>query len=69
MSRHDEHMLGAAETVTLAVGLWCPTCTYMVTRSLQGVDGVLDVRVAYEDQVAVVRFDNERTDVSKLAEA
>ncbi len=41
----------------------------MVMRSLQGVDEVLDVRVAYEDQVAVVRFDDERTDVSKLAEA
>ena len=59
----------AEQTVTLSVGLWCPSCTYIVTRTLQGVDGVLDVRVSYEDQVAVVRFDDETTDVTALTEA
>ena len=61
--------LSAEQTVTLSVDLWCPSCKYIVTRTLQGVDGVLDVRVSYEDQVAVVRFDDEATDVTALTEA
>lgn len=61
--------LAAEQTVTLAVDLWCPSCTYIVTRSLQRVDGVLDVAVSYEDQVAVVTFDDERTGVAALTQA
>ncbi len=61
--------LSAEQTVTLSVGLWCPSCTYIVTRTLQGVDGVLNVRVSYEDQVAVVTFDDDKTDVTALTEA
>ena len=61
--------LSAEQTVTLSVGLWCPSCKYIVTRTLQGVDGVLNVRVSYDDQVAVVTFDDDKTDVTALTEA
>ncbi len=61
--------LAAEQTVTLSVKMWCPSCPYIVKRSLARVPGVLDVNVAYEEQVAVVRFDDEKTTVAALTQA
>ena len=61
--------VSAEQTVTLSVAMWCPTCPYIVSRVLEATDGVLAVDVSYDEQVAVVRFDDEKTDVAALTEA
>lgn len=61
--------LSAERTVTLSVAMWCRTCPYIVSRVLEATDGVLAVDVSYDKQVAVVRFDDERTDVAALTQA
>ncbi len=59
----------AEQTVTLSVNMWCPSCPYIIKRTLAEVPGVLDVNVSYDDQVAIVRFDDDRTDVTALTQA
>ena len=61
--------LAAEQTVTLKVKMWCPSCPYIVKRTLQNVAGVLDVAVSYDDQVAIVRFDDRKTAVATLTQA
>ncbi len=61
--------LAAEQAVTLSVDMWCPSCPYIVKRSLEEVVGVLDVDVSYRDQTAVVRFDDDKTTVAALTEA
>ena len=59
----------AEQTVTLSVDLWCPSCSYIIQRTLAKVPGVLVVKVSYDDQVAVVRFDDDKTGVTALTQA
>ncbi len=59
----------AEQTVTLNVPMWCASCPYIVKRTLAEVPGVLDVNVLYGDQVAVVRFDDDKTDIAALTQA
>ena len=61
--------LAAERTVTLSVKMGCPTCPYIVKRSLAKVAGVLDVNVSYGDQMAIVRFDDRMTSVTTLTRA
>ncbi len=61
--------LSAERAVALNVKMWCASCPYIVKRTLQGVAGVLDVKVFYDEQRAVVRFDDERTSVAALTKA
>ncbi len=59
----------AEQTVTLQVDMWCPSCPYIIKRTLADIDGVKEVTISYAKQIAVVRFDNERTGVSALTQA
>ena len=59
----------AEQTVTLSVDMWCPSCPYIIKRTLAEVPGVLNVKVSFDDQVAVVRFDDDKTDISALTQA
>ena len=61
--------LSAEQTVTLSVDMWCASCPYIIKRTLAQVPGVLDVKVSYDDQVAIVRFDDDTTDVTALTQA
>jgi mercuric ion binding protein len=61
--------LSAEQTVTLSVKMWCPSCPYIIKRTLAKVPGVKDVNVSYDDQVAIVRFDDDKTDVTALTQA
>ena len=61
--------LSAERTVTLSVDMWCPSCPYIIKRTLVQVPGVLDVKVSFDDQVAIVRFDDGRTSVAELTQA
>jgi len=46
-----------------------PSCPYIIQRTLAKVPGVLDVNVSYGDQVAIVRFDDDKTGVTALTQA
>lgn len=59
----------AERTVALSVPMWCASCPYIVKQTLAEVPGVLEVTVSYDDQVAIVRYDDDRTDVAALARA
>ena len=59
----------AEQTVTLSVDMWCASCPYIIKQTLARVPGVLDVNVSYDDQVAIVRFDDDETDVTALTQA
>ncbi len=61
--------VAAERTVTLGVKMGCPTCPYIVKRSLARVAGVMDVRVSFGDQIAIVRFDDQKTSVGTLSQA
>ena len=61
--------VSAEQTVTLSVDMWCASCPYIIKQTLARVPGVLDVIVSYDDQVAIVRFDDDRTDVAALTQA
>jgi len=62
---------GAAEkTVTLAVkNMYCTACPHTVKASLQAVPGVKAVTVSYKDKMAIVTYDDARTDVTALTRA
>lgn len=57
------------KTVTLNIAMWCASCPYIVKRSLEGVEGVAEVAVSYEDQSATVTFDDQLADVAALTTA
>ena len=57
------------KTVKLSVAMWCAACPYMVQRSLERVEGVVEVAVSYDDQSATVIFDDDKTDVAALTTA
>lgn len=58
------------KTVTLSVpGMTCSACPLTVKQSLQRVNGVEKVAVAFEPKEAVVTFDDAKTSVDKLREA
>jgi len=58
------------QTVTLEVpGMTCITCPLTVKMALKKVDGVTNAEVTYETRLAVVTFDDEKTNVEALKEA
>ncbi|MCH8172557.1 MAG: mercury resistance system periplasmic binding protein MerP [Proteobacteria bacterium] len=58
------------KTVTLDVeNMTCALCPFTVKTALMKVDGVLSAKVSYEDQNAVVVFDDEKTRIEALTEA
>lgn len=50
-------------------GMTCGSCTSKVTRALQGITGVDDVKVALSSGEATVRFDERLTSPAKLSSA
>lgn len=63
-------VIAAERTVTLAVrNMYCATCPYIVKRSLEAVPGVAKVVASYQDQTAVVTYDDAKTDVKALTTA
>ncbi len=62
--------LAGEQTVRLNVeNMTCATCPYIVKRSLEDVDGVLEVAVSYEEHQAIIRFDDGKTDTAALTRA
>ncbi len=62
--------LAAERSVTLKVEyMTCPTCPYIIKKSLSNVPGVEKVEVSFQDKTAVVIFDDAKTNVSALTAA
>lgn len=62
--------LAKPQTVTLEVpSMNCATCPFTVKKALQNVDGVSKAEVTFEDKLAVVTFDDEKTTLKALTEA
>ncbi len=58
------------QTVTLKVQKFdCAGCTYILRRTLEGVDGVASAKVSYGEETAVVTYDPSRCDVAQLVAA
>ena len=47
----------------------CAGCTYILRRTLEGVDGVVSAKVSYGEETAVVTYDPSRCDVARLVAA
>ncbi|MHA1597884.1 MAG: mercury resistance system periplasmic binding protein MerP [Alphaproteobacteria bacterium] len=59
--------LAAVKTVTLAVsGMYCPSCPYIVKKSIKSVPGVSKVVVSQKDETAVVTFDDAKVNIDAL---
>lgn len=57
-------------TVTLKVRkMSCAGCTYILRRTLEGIDGVASAKVSYGAETAVVTYDPDRCGVAQLVAA
>ena len=64
------HALAAQKSVILAVdGMTCASCPYIVKQTLASVPGVSDVTVSFRKKMAVVTFDDGKTNVAALTAA
>jgi copper chaperone CopZ len=52
----------------LLTGLHCPPCTRTVESSLQGVKGVLKIKVDWETKVAAIEFDEAVLSAQKVSQ-
>ena len=58
------------KTVTLEVPTMnCATCPITVKKSLENVDGVENAKVTYKPKLAVVSFDDTKTNINALIAA
>ena len=58
------------QTVTLKVRkMSCAGCTYILRRTLEGIDGVASAKVSYGKETAVVTFDPAQCGVAQLVAA
>lgn len=58
------------QTVTLEVpGMNCVTCPFTVKKALLKIVGVNKVDVTYENKLAIVTFDDEKTGLKSLTDA
>jgi mercuric ion binding protein len=55
------------QTVTLEVsGMTCAACPYIVKQTLADVDGVTSVDVSFAEKIALVTYDDSKTEVVAL---
>jgi len=58
------------KTVTLNVeNMYCPSCPYIVQKSLTAVPGITAVKVSLEKKTATVTFDDAKTAIATLTQA
>ncbi len=58
------------QAVTLEVpSMNCVTCPFTVKKALLKVDGVSKAEVTYENKLAIITFDDEKTTVKSLTDA
>lgn len=61
--------VAATKTVTIKVkGMKCAKCSASVTKALKATEGVEDAQVSSEKGEAVVKYDDQKLDETKLKE-
>ena len=64
------HAFAAQQTVKLNFdAMWCPSCGYIIKQTLVDVEGVRIVEVVVPQQLAVVTFEDTKTDIPTLRAA
>ena len=62
--------LAAEKSVSLDVPtMTCPVCPFTVEKALNGVDGVTAVDISFDEKMAKITFDDEKTTAEALTEA
>lgn len=62
--------LAAERTVTLQLqNFSCPSCAFIVQRTLTDMPGVAACEVSYRDKLARVTYDDEKTSLAALTAA
>ena len=62
--------LAAEKSVSLFVPtMTCPVCPFTVEKALNGVDGVTAVDISFDEKMAKITFDDEKTTAEALTEA
>ncbi len=61
----------AAERTTLFAikNMSCVTCPFMVRKSMEGVDGVISVKVSFDKKMATVVYDDAKTNPQQIGAA
>ena len=55
------------KTVKLKItGMTCAGCSNHISKALQGVDGILEEEVKYPGDIAVIKFDSEKTNAKAI---
>lgn len=66
----SENAFAAEKEVKLHIeNMTCPSCPFIVKKTLQKVDGVEKVDVNYSEKIASVLFDDNKTSENALMQA
>jgi Cu2+-exporting ATPase len=57
---------GLAEISLLLEGIRCAACVWLIERVLEGLAGVLEIRVNYSTHMALIRFDQEKISAAAI---
>lgn len=59
-----------SQSVTLDMqNMTCPMCKFTIKKAIQGVDGVHDVNVDYDNKTTAVNFDPQKTNIETIINA
>lgn len=57
------------KTVKLKItGMTCAGCSNHISKALQEVDGIIEEEVKYPGDIAVIKFDSEKTNAEAIIE-
>ena len=66
----DQPIQTNENVVTLDVpGMFCPSCPFIVRKTLEGIEGAIKVETSLETRTAVVTHDKSKVSVKQLKEA
>ena len=55
------------KTIKLKItGMTCAGCSNHISKALQGVDGIIEEEVKYPGDIAVIKFDSEKTNAKAI---
>lgn len=59
-----------SQLVTLDMqNMTCPLCKFTITKAIQGVDGVQEVNIDYDNKTTTVIFDPQKASIEAIIQA
>jgi len=49
--------------------MFCPTCPFIIRKTLERIDGVISVKTSFKTKTAVVTYDHNKVGVKRLIQA